>query len=1394
MPETQATQSGPTLEQILWRAMDRWEERPALVDSEEFARHIEAAFDGDVPAEEWVARFFDGSDKLHKAPADMAEAIVRATKDRLHVYEFDLNRLEYVIVEDEEKVVVVSDFGQFALRNDDVVTRAIEAAIIPSGGSSASGTAGNTSGTRSSAALERGKGSEPKAYFVRASGEVVAVDVKKVARSLEQLLVKQVSMPAVDKAGSRMMPFAPARRKLTESTEARVLRQDKRTQQAVPPPPRLERTRASDKAAGAPSTAATAVFVLMPDGSLARPEIGSASRWQEMLGNYARQAASATPVTQRMFLQAGPVVAVINSAAAAPVTAGEKAQARSQNLSAVRGGMTMPVKVLGDDQLAAAIAQGAKVVPGFAAGDRFWVQPEAAFKPDASKLPELAPKNPALVSKGEPLELGEITGDPWADWALAGGGGDLPAAIRTALLSRAKSGGGAGDDGDLSIPPELATKLRGVQGQDLMLPGQQVVGFRSPDGTIVMQSARGQVRLAAIGRGGEGNLQPIDLQLPGSGAPIAARSGALPATALAALQMALEQTANAGGYQLPMMRIVSAPDALDVGAAMDLTSFDERRREVRIAGPSSWYDGGAGNQVAQLVLSMPFPNQGEMHVGSDLAEALQAYLGGSVQPMMGAPAGLSLAPLIAGGAAGAGAGGVVFKLRDGGNAGSAFGDDLPLDWSGLHLQASQKARDAVITFDLPEVQPLVAGSSSVSGLPALLQRALAQTGDWTPGPGAPMPLAIRDLALRGPFDAAAGPELISFSPAQSRPLNPGEEEIVIPMPLWAQMGRGKLSETDQIMASPLAPAGYSPPLGIYRLVVPGGGPVDMSGGAPPGTPGVIELTGPTGLELAFQPKQGAVLASSLGGNQILGRVAMDDGQSVVSRRGRIRIGAPIKDTPSQDLDVTSDSVPSATPDYGQGQDSILSQGGPGADSSPAIVSGSPQSYPTVDAPSGTYVDGTFTGGGVSGAGAGSSMAGALSSAMQMSADVDARTSMPSRPSIGGASGSASSATPGSASGFRQSAQAAGQQQAAGSIPSSSSQPAVVTGATPDSTSGVNGGSAMPVSNDSGSTGAAVQSGVDGAATGAQTAAAVTQMTRASSSAKAAAQQSSQDLPATYVTGLSPGMWSGHERSHTVGYQSWRYSSEGDDEQQSFGGITLGSLSKPQYPSLPTSLRFRYVGAPLWWSNSTGGGATASDDQGGEDSTPASRAMRAGLRAATSAASIWRSILVASPRWGGGADDLSGGMDAGRDANADDMSSLARNFDALTAGALVGAGAVGGTAGAGAAYIAMDGSGNAGTVSKQAAARRKADSVEMSIVAAIPPAPPPLETMGSGATGGDAPHARAKGHGHGHGKHDNKENSDAVSHSKIEGSVDAIAQRIYHRIRRRIQSDRERFGG
>src|SRR5439155_25632381 len=155
---------------------------------------------------------------------------------------------------------------------------------------------------------------------------------------------------------------------------------------------------------------------------------------------------------------------------------------------------------------------------------------------------------------------------------------------------------------------------------------------------------------------------------------------------------------------------------------------------------------------------------------------------------------------------------------------------------------------------------------------------LAQSGVWAPGPGAPMPVSIRELALSGPFDLSAGLGDLAAPAMPGRPLNPGEEEIVIPMPLWTQMGRGQLSETDQIMASPLAPAGYAPPMGVYRLVVPAGGPIDMTGGAPPGTDGVVELTGPAGLELMVKPAQTGVFASSLGGRQILGRVALDDGE------------------------------------------------------------------------------------------------------------------------------------------------------------------------------------------------------------------------------------------------------------------------------------------------------------------------------------------------------------------------------------------------------------------------------------------------------------------------------------------------------------------------------------
>jgi len=179
-------------------------------------------------------------------------------------------------------------------------------------------------------------------------------------------------------------------------------------------------------------------------------------------------------------------------------------------------------------------------------------------------------------------------------------------------------------------------------------------------------------------------------------------------------------------------------------------------------------------------------------------------------------------------------------------------------------------------------------------------------------------------------------------------------------------------------------------------------------------------------------------------------------------------------------------------------------------------------------------------------------------------------------------------------------------------------------------------------------------------------------------------------------------------------------------------------------------------------------------------------MVLGLQAANSAASIWRSILVASA----GHEDVTGGMDSGLDRSADAMSSV-RQLDAPSAPAVVASPEASGSA---PDYIAMSSSGRAGPISGTAAVRARAQAVEMSIVAAIPPAPPPLESMSSATRGAGAPHARGRGTGD-HALHGPaKDTDDVVSHSKIEGSVDAIAQRIYHRIRRRIQSDRERFGG
>jgi hypothetical protein len=1181
VPESSTSQSGPSLEQILWRAVDRFREEPALLDAEEFADHIAHAFDARVPEEAFCDHFFADGEGIHPPPADLAEAVVRAAKRRLHVYEFDLSHLEYVIVEDKDEIVVVSDFGQFQLRNDDVLSRVLEAAVVKS--------------------PERGAG-QPRGYLVRASGELVGVDVNKIARTLERHMVRQVSMPAVMAPGRRLAPFNPVRKALSEQREERALREDPRMSRPLPPAP------ASAPRASRPETGEAALFVVMPDGSVAR--IGSASKWEQMLGRYAQVAG------RNVAVQTANAIAIV--AGSREDRPGERAEARSQALVAVRSDWA-PVRALAEDDLARALSEGGRLLPAVSE-DRFWVQPERAFRPD--------PPPPEKTVVAQPLQLGEITGDPWADWALLAGG------------ARARPAASAIETDPSLIPPALRERLRSVHPQPLQLAGAPVAAFRAPDGGVIVNRAGGAIRLASLDRpdGAASMERPVALRQRADWLP---RAGAVPVAALEALRNALERTAAAGGYRLPFMGLSSAHDATETGDALRLDAGDERRRSVRLAGPAS-----LAGRTGQLVLSMPFPNRGELHVGEDLSDALQAWLEGPVLPApspatTSQPRDVSIAAR------------PVATARTG------------PDFEALHQQAAGSAKRALLTLDLTDLPPPAHGGPSMSDLPVLLRQAVAQSGDWTPGPGAGLPLAVRDFALTAPYVASAETSPLRQAPAvQLRPPSPGEEEIVIPLPLWAQMGRGAVGETDRIMASPIAPRGYRPPLGAYRLVVPGGGPLDLTGGAPAHAEDVVALSGPTALRVE-RSLAGGVAATTPSGRHFLGRVLLDEPgpRDTDTTRKRIRIGAPVRGPGSPE--ATTASGGRARPAHSQ----VGSVPAPGRDEV-AIPGTAPAAAAGRHAP----LEGPRA------------------------------------------------ATPGA------------MERSGPRLPSAAATPPV---------------------------------------------------------------DEPRDLPAvarpfsmsSVVTGLEPGMWSGHRPQSTASYRRWTYAWSYLDEPQVVGGVLVSGLRGARYPQLPSVLRFRYAGAPLWWAAPK----TDAPLDPEEESSRGGRAMRAGLRAANSAAAIWRSILIA----GAAQEDATGGMDTGREASAEAMSSVARSLDVLQA-PLAAAASPPVPGSAGPAYIAMSGSGAAGAVSSATAAvkahaQARAQSVEMSIVAAIPPAPPPLESMSSVARGAEAPRARGAGRAQdaaqGH-----KELDDAVSHSKIEGSVDAIAQRIYHRIRRRIESDRERFGG
>lgn len=1117
MAEGETSASAPSLEQILWRAMDRFREEPALVDAEEFAQHIARAFDAEVPEETFADRFFDGAEKLHRRTT-FAAAVVRASQRRMHVYEFDLGRLEYVIVEDDRDVVVVSEFGQFRVEYDDALGRALEAAVV----------------TRPERAA-----AEPRAYFVRASGEVVGVEVAKVARTLERLKLRQVSMPPVLAAEKRLVSFDPVRREMSEARERRALEQ------------RVELP--------GPGTA-------LWDG---QATIGSGTRWEQMLG------ASADAPDRRVVVETGNVVAIV--AAGPRRFAGERALAGGEMLAAVRAG-DAPVQALGSERTAAAFAPGSPVAPD-AQPDGFWVQPETAFVAE--------PALPERTFVARPLQLGQITGDPWADWALTSGEASQPAPHVSADALRHP------------VAPASPALRR-----ERSLEDAAVVAFRAPDGRLVVNRSPSPFPLATLDRPG------ALVAWRESGGDLVPRAGALPIVALRALHMALERTAAAGGYRLPAARIHQVRDAIGTGRSLALPPQDPRRRSVRLAAPLTAFD-----HAARLLVSIPFPNRGQLHVGEDLSEALHAYLAAPVTPLVDRAFPSLALPGFAPGA----------RL--------------------VQSKAVRSASEAARTLELPAVTPLLAVSPSISDLPALLRRALAGSGNWTAGPGAPLPLAVREVVERSPFSAAGD----APAPFARRPPGPGEEEIVIPLPLWAQMGRGAITETDVLLPPSGGASVHAPPLGAYRLVSPGGGAVDLTAGAPARTGVGVELSAPSAVRISRQPA-GRVTATTLG-KYVVGRLPLDEAESPAGARRTVRGGD------SGEGGVRGELV-AAGPDLA-----------PRAATSSAFEA---ESLAGPDFPS------------------------------------PARTA----PLTAGAAGPLQTAT----------------------------APLAV-------------GSAAPAPRPS---------------------------------AAGPVARATEKEAARTATGLPPGSWDVQRRIDARGSQPRAYAARRGDRPRDEGAILVTRPAGAAPRRVPVSLRFRYVEAPLWWS--TGHAAQVQEDLSPE----AFRAARAGLGAANTAAALWRSILVA----GAGQPERETAMTSAPVQSLEATFGSPGRLDGLGAMAPVPAPAV---AAAGPAFIAVSSAGAAGAVpaasatSAASAARARAQAIEMSIVAAIPPAPPPLSTMSSAIAGPAAPLARGRGAGQ-EAAGRQKEAEDVVSHSKIEGSVDAIAQRIYHRIRRRLQSDRERFGG
>src|SRR5947207_15281408 len=94
-----------------------------------------------------------------------------------------------------------------------------------------------------------------------------------------------------------------------------------------------------------------------------------------------------------------------------------------------------------------------------------------------------------------------------------------------------RRGVGGGTAEELPLAPVLAQRVRNARAVPLQIAGAPVVGFRAPDGTIILNRDTGPVPLGSVDRP-KGDELPDAPVLIRDGPGTAPRAGALPLPAL----------------------------------------------------------------------------------------------------------------------------------------------------------------------------------------------------------------------------------------------------------------------------------------------------------------------------------------------------------------------------------------------------------------------------------------------------------------------------------------------------------------------------------------------------------------------------------------------------------------------------------------------------------------------------------------------------------------------------------------------------------------------------------------------------------------------------------------------------------------------------------------------